>query len=74
MKIPYTCARTASPSDTLAPNVNTVEVYEPLGCCSVAKSRATLCDLMDYGMPGSLLLHYLLGFAQTHVRGVGDAF
>ena len=29
-------------------------------CCSVAKSSLTLRDLMDYSMPGSPVLHYLL--------------
>ena len=28
---------------------------------------------MDHSMTGSSVLHYLLGFAQLHVRGVGDA-
>ena len=42
-------------------------------CCSVALSRPTLCDPMDPSMPGFLVLHYLLGFAKTHVHWVGDA-
>ena len=28
---------------------------------------------MNYSMPGSSILHYLLEFAQIHVHGVGDA-
>ena len=32
-------------------------------CCSVAKSRLTLCDPMDYGCPGSSVLHCLPEFA-----------
>ena len=28
---------------------------------------------MDYSMPGLLVFHYLLEFAQTHVHWVGDA-
>ena len=28
---------------------------------------------MNYSTPGSLALHYLLEFAQTHVHGVSDA-
>ena len=42
-------------------------------CCSVAKSCPTLCDPMDYSMPCSPVLHYLLEFAQIHIHGVGDA-
>ena len=32
----------------------------------------TLCDPMDYSIPGLLVLQYLLEFAQTHVHWVGD--
>ena len=37
-------------------------------CCSVAHSCPTLCDPMDYNMPGFPVLHYLLEFAQIHVH------
>ena len=33
----------------------------------------TLCDPMDWSMPGSSVFHYLLEFAQIHVHQVGDA-
>ena len=33
-------------------------------CCSVIKSCPTFCDPMDCSMPGFLVLHYLLEFAQ----------
>ena len=33
-------------------------------CCSVAKSCPTLCDPMDYSMPGSPVLYHLPEFAQ----------
>ena len=36
-------------------------------------SCPTLCDLMDYGMPGLPVHRQLLEFTQTHVHGVGDA-
>ena len=36
-------------------------------CCSVARLCLTLCDPMDYSMPGSSVLHYLLEFAQSIV-------
>ena len=42
-------------------------------CCSVAKSRPTLCHPMDSSMPGFPVLHYLLKFAHTHVHWVSDA-
>ena len=41
--------------------------------CSVAKSCLTLCDPMDYSMPGFPVLHCFLEFAQTHVHWVNDA-
>ena len=42
-------------------------------CCFVTQSCPTPCDLMGCSMPGFLVLHYLLEFAQTHVHWVGDA-
>ena len=42
-------------------------------CCSVTQSCPTLCDPMDYSMPGFSVLHCLLAFAQTHVHWVSDA-
>ena len=41
-------------------------------CCSVAKSCPTLCNPMDYSMPGFPVLHSLPGFAQTHVHWFSD--
>ena len=43
-------------------------------CCSVAKLSLTLCDSMDYSMPGFPILYYLPEFAQTHVHWVSNAF
>ena len=37
-------------------------------CCSVTQLCQTLCDPMDCSTPGSLVLHYLLELAQTHVH------
>ena len=42
-------------------------------CCSVTQSCRTLCDAMDYSMPGFRVLHSLPELAQTHVHWVGDA-
>ena len=42
-------------------------------CCSVTKMCPALCDPVDCSMPGFPVLHYLLGFVQTHVHQVGDA-
>ena len=36
--------------------------------CSVAQACPTLCDPMNYSMPGSPVLHYLPEFAQTHIH------
>ena len=41
-------------------------------CCSVV-SCVQLCDLVEYTMPGSSVLHYILEFAQIHVHWVSDA-
>ena len=48
-------------------------IYKCSCCCSVAQSCPTLCDLMDYSMPGFPFLHYLSEFAQTHIHWVSDA-
>ena len=37
-------------------------------CCSVAKLCLTLRDPINGSTPGFSILHYLLGFAQTHVH------
>ena len=42
-------------------------------CYSVTKSCLTLCHTMDCSPRGSLVLHCLPEFAQTHVHWVGDA-
>ena len=42
-------------------------------CCSVTKSCLTLCNPMDCGTPGFLVLHHPPEFAQTHVHWVSDA-
>ena len=41
-------------------------------CCSVAKLRLTLCDPLDWSMPGFPVLHLLPEFVQTHVYWVCD--
>ena len=41
-------------------------------CCSVAKLFLTLCDFMDYSVPGSSVIHYLLEFVQIHLHCVSD--
>ena len=42
-------------------------------CCLVTQSRLTLCDPMDWSMPGFPVLHHLPELAQTHVHWVSDA-
>ena len=39
----------------------------------VAQSCSTLCNPLDYSMPGFPVLHHLLELAQTHVHWVNDA-
>ena len=41
--------------------------------CSVAKSCQTLCNPMEYSIPGFPVLQYLSEFAQVPVYCVGDA-
>ena len=38
--------------------------------CLVTKLCLTLCDPLDWSMPGFPVLHYLLEFVQTHVHWV----
>ena len=40
---------------------------------SLAKLCLTLCDPMNFSMPGFPVLHYPPEFLQTHVHPVGDA-
>ena len=40
---------------------------------AVVQLCPTLCDPMDFSMPGFPVLHYLSEFAQTHVHWVDDA-
>ena len=42
-------------------------------CCSLAHSCPTLYDPMDYSIPGFVVLHYLLEFAQNHDNWVNNA-
>ena len=42
-------------------------------CCSIDMLCPTLCNPMDYSMPGFPVLHYLPEFAQLHVHWVADA-
>ena len=48
-------------------------VLQSLCCCLVAQSCLTLRDPTDCSTPGSPVLHYCQGFAQTHVHRVSDA-
>ena len=42
-------------------------------CCSVAKSCLTLCNPMDYSMPGFPVFHHFPELTQTHIHRVSDA-
>ena len=41
-------------------------------CCSITKSCLTLCNPMNWSMPGFPALQYLPELAQTHVHWVSD--
>ena len=41
--------------------------------CSVTQSCPTLCNSMDYNMPGLSVPHYLPKFSQVHVHSISDA-
>ena len=47
--------------------------HEAICCCSVALLCPTLCDSIDFSMPGFPVLHHLQELAQTHVHWVSDA-
>ena len=40
---------------------------------SVAQSCSTVCDPVDYSMPGFPVLHHLQELAQTHFHWIRDA-
>ena len=42
-------------------------------CCSVAQLCSTLCDTMDWSMPGLPVCHHPLKFAHVHVHCLGDS-
>ena len=44
-----------------------------MAVCPVAQLCSTLCNPMDYSMPGILVLHHLPEFGQTDVHWVGEA-
>ena len=43
-------------------------------CCSVTQSCPTLCDPMDWSIPGFPVLHQLPELAQTHVHRISDTY
>ena len=47
-------------------------LYTSIQFSSVTQSCLTLCDPMDYSMPGLPVHHQLLELAQSHVHRVGD--
>ena len=47
-------------------------MYNQNCCCSVAKWCLTLWDPVDCSMPGFLVVHHLLEFAQVHVHQISD--
>ena len=45
---------------------------EPI-CCSLTQLCLTLCDPMDYSMPGIPILHHFSELVQTEVHWISDA-
>ena len=54
-------------------NVKLNYFYPSVQFSSVTQSCPTLCDPMNYSMPGLPVHHHLLEFTQTHVHQVSDA-
>ena len=49
-------------------NIKILYISIKLPCCSVTQSYMTLCDPMDYSMPGFPILYHLPEFVQTHAH------
>ena len=56
---------------SVSPSCPGTSIWMFCHCCSL--SPVWLCDHMDCSTPGSPVLHYLLGFVQTHVHWVSDS-
>ena len=54
--------------------IDYAKAFDCVQLISVAQSCLTLCDPMDCSMTGLPVHHQLLGFTQTHVHRVSDAF
>ena len=54
-------------------SLNPFQFHMTFRISSVVQSCPTLCDPMDYSMPGFPIHHQLSELAQTHVHRVGDA-
>ena len=59
-------------SQTWLNNQHTENTQLYIQFSSVAQSYLTLCDPMDWSMPGLPVHHQLPEFTQTHVQWVGD--
>ena len=47
-------------------------LFNSSGCCAVYKPCLTLCDAMNFNMPGCTVFHYFPEFAQTQVHWVSS--
>ena len=59
--------------DCLHTSITGIKSILIMNMLSITKSCVTLCDPMDWSMPGFLVLHYLPEFPQTHVLWVSGA-
>ena len=62
-----------SPGSVQFSSVQSLSHVQPVQFSSVAQSCPTLCNPMDYSMPGIPVHHQLLELAQIHVYQVSDA-
>ena len=57
----------------IAAVIPAIPTLQEVNCFSVAQSCPTLSNPMDCIMPGLLVLHHLLEFAQVYIHCISDA-
>ena len=82
-RLPIICFSTSSPpsptTSCIVIHWDSIPLYfnyldSTICCCSVTHSCPTLCDLMDWSIPGFPVLHHLPELAQTHVHRLSYKF
>ena len=67
------CVKSLRPDNFIIFSFTSCIYIRPVQFSSVPQSSPTVCDPMDYSMPGFPVHHQLLELAQTHVHQVGNA-